>query len=149
MSKTLAQLLADARGGPIKFDGAEVRSIFVRDVPTMAQVKVKILKSRETPTQALRIKLDKGTIRINGQDLTEVVLWADTAPAVVEMVCQPNGKIGKLKVWNAWRDDRGTMQAWVGCAGLIAEENGKTVLLRCSDGAGNPDFGDLAAELSF
>jgi hypothetical protein len=54
-----------------------------------------------------------------------------------------------LRVWNAWRDSTGTMQAWIGEAGMLVEEPARgEFVLRCSDGFDAPTFGDLVVRIS-
>lgn len=53
-----------------------------------------------------------------------------------------------VRIWNAWRDDAGTMHAWIGNAGILIEElPNKVTILRCSDGFGGPAFDDLVVRL--
>jgi hypothetical protein len=41
------------------------------------------------------------------------------------------------------------MQAWIGDAGMLIDEEGDRVRLRCSDGVGGISFTDLVVELEF
>ena len=107
------------------------------------------LSACTSPVQAVRLKIERGLVIANHQRLTDVVLWADTSPPVVEIAIEPNGEHhATLKVWNAWRDD-GVMQAWFGDAGMIVEESSAGLWLRCSDGVGEMDFSDVVFEVSF
>src|SRR5881397_2580858 len=49
---------------------------------------------------------------------------------------------------NSW-DQGGILQSWLGNAAMLIEEKEGSVILRCSDGLGDPEFGDLVVELGF
>jgi hypothetical protein len=91
-----------------------------------------------------------GALVVNGQQLTNAVFWHDTAPA--EVTVEVVGKRpAELQVWNCWRDERGTTQAWIGNAGLIVEEigGGADVVRIRANSAPDLTFEDLVVELSF
>jgi hypothetical protein len=97
------------------------------------------------------LKARGGDVLLNDQVLDDVVLWSDTAPRLVTAELRPKSKRKpmSLRVWNVWRDDAGTMQAWIGDAGLVVEdEHAGSVILACSDGFDQPDFGDLRVKLT-
>lgn len=146
---SLSKRLQDSKGAPVILDdGRAAVAIWQRQIAKMERVRIRRVSAVESPTQALRLMVDGGTLFVNGQQLTDVVLWADTSPSIVEMEVQPKKRRATLKVWNAWRDD-GVMQAWLGNAGMLVEDTAQGVLLRCSDGIGDADFSDLLVDLSF
>jgi len=85
---------------------------------------------------------------VNGQSLREILLWEDTAPSVVEIQMQWEMSAKRsLRVWNCW-ERNGVINAWVGNAGMRVEAGPDGItILRCSDGEGEPNFGDLVARL--
>ncbi|HSC14144.1 MAG TPA: hypothetical protein VLI71_03465 [Gammaproteobacteria bacterium] len=96
------------------------------------------------------MKLDKGTLLVNGESLKDVVLWMDTAPDRVELVCNVKPTGAELRVWNCWRDAEGIMQAWMGDAGIVVVDiSSDRTVLRCSDGSHAFDPVDLEVELEF
>jgi hypothetical protein len=143
----LSELLAAAKGTPISFNGKTIRGIFQRDTKNLSSVTIHFVKFAPTPLQGLRLKHSKGNLEVNGQLVREVILWTDTAPQTV-VVGLPT-KEGTFKAWNAWRDERGTTQAWMGNAGMEIIERPDGVRLYCSDGEGPPNFEDLVVDLSF
>ncbi len=103
------------------------------------------MKSKETPISGLRLKATKGKIEVNGQQHSEIVLWADTSPedVLITTSCKSDCE---LKAWNVWRIDDLT-QAWVGNAGLVVDEHDHSITLRCSDGVGDVDFDDFVVQI--
>lgn len=146
----LAERLAAAEGAPIDVDGALVRMMF-EFPPLVDEAELRVeLQSLSQRAQGLRLKARSGCLVINGQALEDVVIWSETAPPLAVIALRPESrrKPLNLRVWNVWRDGAGTMQAWIGDAGLVVEEKDDSVLLRCSDGFDEACFDDLLATLT-
>lgn len=146
---TLAEQFAESKGAAIHVDGRKVFNMYRRPVSAGQTVTVRARPAMHSPVQGLRIKLAEGVIAIKDQRLKEVVVWLDTAPLDFEFSCRPTKQSTELRVWNCWRDPNGVMQAWIGNAGMIAEETGPDVLLRCSTGVADFEPGQLSVELKF
>jgi hypothetical protein len=148
MQPTLGELFRRSRGAPIEFQGRTVHALFEHPLsgPEIGQVE---LRSNQPRPEGVCVTIVKGSLLINGQQLPEAVLWADTAPACVTVVCQPKGASAVLRVWNTWKDEQGTQHAWIGNAGMLVEIAGECVILRCSDGMGDVDFDDLIVSIRF
>ena len=73
------------------------------------------------PVQGIRVKTSVGRLRINDGEHADQVLWRDTAPdeCVFELRSK---KAAEIIIWNCWRDERGTMQAWIGNCGMVTNE---------------------------
>jgi hypothetical protein len=150
MRKTLGERFMESKGEPLDVDGQTVIAMYQRTVNQGQRVSFRAKVGVTAPVQGVCLKLSKGLIRINRQDLKDVVLWLDTAPELLEFSCHPKGRLPvDLKVWNCWRDEIGTTQAWIGNSGMIADEAGDRVTLQCSPGAGEFDPSRLTVELSF
>ena len=151
MKASLAKRFKAARGEPIEVDGVLVQMMYeLPPIKVPSDLRVELATSSRRP-QGLRVRARGGHILLNDQVLDDVVLWSDTAPALVRAQLRPTLKRKPMSVraWNVWRDDARTMQAWIGNAGLVVEhEQPGTVLLRCSDGFDRPDFGDLRVKLT-
>jgi hypothetical protein len=150
MSERLADRFKAARGAPIEVDGELVEMMHeLSSIETPTELRVEMVTSSSRP-QGLRLKARDGDIALDEQVLDDVVLWSDTAPPLVIAELRPStDKAMSLRVWNVWRDDAGTMQAWIGDAGLVAgDERSGTLTLRCSDGFDAPDFADLLVDLT-
>ena len=152
MNPKLAELLSVAAGGPIHWSGKCVHMMY--ELPgslTSQGLMIRFAQPSPARPQGLRIRVRGGLIELNGRQLNDVVLWSDTAPDTVFVQFLPAAGETSMtvRVWNAWRDTSGTMQTWIGNAGMLVEpkEDGSTVL-RCSDGFGEPSFDDLVAVLS-
>jgi len=95
--------------------------------------------------QGLRLEVRGGTLEIAGNDLTDVVLWSDSAPKSVRATVKATRGSVNLRLWNCWRDPAGSVQAWIGNAGILVSETTTGIVLRCSDGFDDVTFGDLVA----
>lgn len=93
--------------------------------------------------------INKGRLFVNNQEAKHIILWVDTAPSDVEIVCKAPRTGAVIRIWNAWRDSAGTTQAWLRNAGMLVDATGAGVILRCSDGLGPPDFDDLIVKIQF
>jgi len=152
MGTKLAELLQAAGGGPIDWSGQRVHMMYELPQPEAAQ-ELLIRFGQPSPgrPQGLRIKVRGGLVELNGEQLDDVVLWSDTAPETVLVRLLPAKAKGPMtvRIWNAWRDTAGTMQAWIGNSGMLVEHQDEgTTVLRCSDGFDEPRFDDLVAVLS-
>lgn len=151
MSGRLADRFKASQGAPIEVDGRVAQMAY--DLPPIAastELRVQ-MEARSSWPQGLRLRAQEGDVLLNDQALSDVVLWSDTAPPEVVADLRPKsqGKPLSVRVWNVWRDDQGTMQAWIGDAGLVVDDKRDgSVTLCCSDGFGKPDFGDLAVKLT-
>jgi hypothetical protein len=147
MESDLSERFVQSRGRPIRIGDLEVHMIYERRVASGDSIRVRRIGAISSPVQALRLKVEKGKLLIHGQALRDVVLWSDTAPEEAILVAEvPKGGT-TLKIWNAWRDANGTMQAWIGDAGMLIQEESNGVQLRCSDGIGGICFDDLVVEV--
>jgi hypothetical protein len=118
---TFAEEFARTQGKPIDVGGRSVVAMLRHQVHAGDRVRVVWRRSVDAPIQGIRIKLQGGTLTIDGKELADVVLWHDTAPRESVIVCNAK-QSAELRVWNCWRDDRGVMQAWVGNAGMRVEK---------------------------
>lgn len=138
-----------AKGAALTVNGCTVVNMYRRPVEADQSVTVYAQAAIESPVQGLRIKLVDGVIRINEQFLKDVVIWFDTAPPNFEFSCHPKKQTTELRVWNCWRDSSGVSQAWIGNAGMIAEEKDLDVILRCSTGIAEFEPQQLTVNLKF
>ena len=145
----LADRFKESRGAPVDWGGRTVHMILETSVPSGKALCIEFLDPSPARVQGLRLKARGGALEVDGQLLDDVVLWSDSAPSRVEAIGHPRGGDAVLvRVWNAWRDSAGTMQAWIGNAGMLIDgEPGGAMRLRCSDGFDDPTFDDLTAEL--
>jgi hypothetical protein len=147
MEPSLGELFRRSRGAPIEYRGRRVQAIFEHPLESEDIIHIQLQSLRERP-QGVCIKIVIGTLLVNAQRLNETVLWTDTAPASVRLVCQPKGK-AVLKIWNTWKDEQGVQHAWIGNSGMLVETSPERVRFRCSDGIGDVDFNDLTVLLTF
>lgn len=145
-NKTLSEKFQSSMGKPVEIEGKNAYPIYVVELEKEKQVIVKWVSTHSKLKQGIQIKIDKGILEVNGEKLSNIILWEDTSPNVVQLRCIPK-KNSKLKVWNVWEVE-GATQAWVGNAGMDISESGHLVRLRCSDGSGDVNFQNLIVELT-
>src|SRR4051794_11547688 len=115
MPISLADRFMEAQGGPIELNGRLVHTMY--ELPLIAEpttVHVRLAANAQAP-QGLHVKARDGEIHVNNQVLDNIILWTDTAPGDVSLDLRPaNGKTMTVRMWNVWRDDAGTVHAWLG-----------------------------------
>lgn len=143
---TLSEKFQNTMGKPVEIEGRNTYPIYVLELEKEKQVTVKWVSTHSKLKQGMQIKIDKGILEVNGEELSNIILWEDTSPDVVQIRCIPN-KNAKLKVWNVWEVD-GVTQAWVGNAGMVISDSDHQVRLNCSDGSGDVNFQNVVVELA-
>lgn len=146
-NKNLSELLAEARGLPIRFGGFEVRAIYEIPVRETSTLHVSFVHATPARSQALRIRSEKVTLRVGNSKVKDAIFWTDTAPPLFEVIVDPPAGGGSIKVWNEWRDRTGVQNAWMGNAGMVVTLDDDVILLKCSDGIGEPTFDDFVVSI--
>lgn len=152
MTKPISKLFEEAKATCVDLEGEPLYGLY--EMPAPRGLLVEILRSKPSPVQGLTLKAYGGVLRINDVEAPEMLIWADTAPDRVTVTFRPwKGRKAKLKIWNVWRGQVGGVgvtQAWLGNAGMRIEQavDGKELMLRCSDGEGSVDFGDLETRVT-
>lgn len=149
MESNLAERFAQSGGKPIRLGDLEVHMIYDRRVRPGDSILVRRKRATSSRAQALRLKVKSGRLVVGGHALEDVVLWSDTAPEEAILIAEVPKSGANLRIWNAWRDPHGTMQAWIGNAGMLIQDENERVQLQCSDGTGRVRFDDLVVELEF
>lgn len=151
MNKGLAEIFAAAQAPCIDWEGEPAYAIYEM-TPAPDGLVVEFLNAANSPVQGLTLKARGGILEVNGVEASEMLLWHDTAPRKVSVRVRPeNGKRVSLKLWNVWRGVMGgsdVTQAWLGNAGMRIDQKDKELMLRCSDGEGPVDFGDLEVRVT-
>lgn len=145
--KTLAELLAESRGAPIEHEGRQVHGLVRHSLAVPATLVVEFVRWAPGTRQALNLKVDRGSLTIDGRQARAFVLWNDTAPTRVVVDVRAEGSSCVVKMWNSWQDERGVEHAWIGNCGMVVEVGDGGLSLRCSDGVGGPDFDDLVVRI--
>lgn len=146
----LSATFAEQQSNVIDWNGMKIHGLFkFDDVPD--QLCLEFLGSKAHPVQGLQLRIRGGKLKIDGVEATDFVLWTDTAPESVTVTVRRTGR-GKttLKLWNVWRGGLDVTQAWLGNAAIQVERSADPthVVLRCSDGEGEPDFEDLIVRVT-
>ena len=152
MGKTLAQLLSEAKGGPIDFEGKIVGMSYKVPVTKAQEIEVEILQFNEYPQQGFEVSIDQreGYIEVNGRKLTAPTFWTSTAPRMFSFRCFPKKTEGIMNIWNVWEnvEYKENIDAWVGNAGLYIEKiDDESIVLHCSNGVGDVNFEDLVLKI--
>lgn len=145
----LSERFAASHGQPQEVDGHVV--VQMARIPCKKGERLLLTMNRPKGQagQGVRLKLAGGAFIVNGETQSDVVLWAATAPDVVEVSiarCKRTG--GEVRVWNCWRGPQDQIMAWIGNAGIVVEHEGDSWRLECSDGKGDATFDDLIVEIS-
>lgn len=143
---TLSEKFQNSMGMPVEIEGRNAYPIYVLELEKEKQVTVKWVSTHSKLKQGMQIKIDKGILEVNGTKLSNIILWEDTSPDLVQIRCIPK-KNAKLKIWNVWEVD-GVIQAWVGNAGMVISDSYHQVRLSCSDGSGDVNFHNVVVELA-
>jgi hypothetical protein len=149
MKKKLADLWRETTGATVTFEGKTVHAVVFKEVRNAGRLLIRFVEAIAYPIQALRMDIDPGEFLIDGETASKMILRLDTAPTTVAVNYRASPQAGKLTIYNAWIDDNGQIDRWAMHAGMLVEENGNKMTLRCSDGRGEPTFDDMVVEIEF
>lgn len=146
---TFADAFERAKGQPIDYEGRKVQLSYWLPVSDGDHVGIKFLRYASTPVQGLGLTAERCQLRVVSITSSNVVLWTDTAPRDVEIrvvKAKPGARLGLM---NQWRDAKyGTTLMGINNAAMeFQPQSDGSVVLRCSDGWGEPDFNDLVVRL--
>jgi hypothetical protein len=138
-------LFVASRGQPVEYEGEIIQLTDALSLPGAATVRIIREGSKRGWRQGIHLSTD-GHFIVNEQTIPKaVVLWADTAPAIVSVGI--HSESGTCHVKNVWDTGDGTMQSWHNGAAMIVEHIDSGRLYRCNDGKPNADFDDLVFRL--
>ena len=148
--RKLSDAFEEAQAAAVEWDGLRVHSMFrIVGVAPGSRVRIRFDRSNGDRLQGLRLKVSGGALEVARQEAENVVLWVDSAPPEVTATVVASDDSVEIGIWNCWRDQRGTVHAWIGNAGMLVEDEGEGVLLfRCSDGFGDVTFDDLVVSVA-
>lgn len=114
-------------------------------VGTAAETTITVTREAASTVRSQGLVLDADhELRVGDVEATNLVLWADTSPAELEIT---TGDAGDLRMWNVWRDGD-LIQAWEGDARIDVDDEGDDLSLVCHDGHAG-DGPDLIVRLRF
>lgn len=149
MKKILVELFNEAKGPTVEYEGLIVHSIVFKYVTKPGRYMVRFMKGVSKPPQGIGIAINKGELTVEDTTAKRIALWYDYCPEVVEVMYRPPRDGGRLSIYNIWENEGGGVEAWIMHAGMLVEESGNKMILRCSDGRGEPTFDDLIVEIEF
>lgn len=146
MSTSLAAAFRNGNGRKTKWQGEIVHSFLHIGVKEGDTIEVERLEASPTRAQALKVAVDKGSLRTNGVVLSPIAIWTHTSPkqATLHVVGR---KARSIDIWNSWSFE-GVDSSWLGSAGMIVESTNNVHTLRCSDGLGEPSFDDMVVRVT-
>ena len=138
--------------GPVDFEGRTLWLSYHLPVGTGDRIRILFEKFTRRPRQGVVLTMGnrRHEIAINGQQSAQFILWADTAPAEVEVDITKAGRAGSLVIYNIWQDEKyGTILHGLNWTAMAVRHGPDgSLLLDCSDGYGlEPSFGDLVLRL--
>jgi hypothetical protein len=149
MKKTLDDLFWEARAHTVEYEGLTVQRSVFKYVKESGRFIVRFIKAIPKLVQALRINIYPGQLIIEDTESPKMVLRLDTCPDTVEVLYRPSPLGSRITIYNAWINEDGGIDAWLVNAGMLVEEEGNRMILRCSHGRGEPPFDDLIVEIEF
>ena len=143
-----ADQFAKNPGQPLIVNGHEVVAMMRRTVLPDSQIRLIWRSARPLPVQGISVTLRGGKLSVNGADLKDVVLWRDTAPDEVLLVCHARKPV-ELLIWNCWRIDRDVTMAWVGNAAMRVVETGPNSVSVACNSRHEITIADLVFDVTF
>lgn len=149
MVKTLADHFAETRGAAIQYLGRQLHKSLELAVRTGDSLELRFVRSTESPVQGVGLKCKHCRVGIAGTAAANVALWRDTAPDCVTVNVLNAKNAAQVVLFNQWRDEKhgSTMYHLNNAAIEILKQADGSLLLRCSDGWGAPNFEDLVLEV--
>lgn len=146
----LSDQFAEQRSNIIQLDGSPTYGLFEFDEIPL-HMELTFIAAKTSPVQGIRLRMTGGNLEVNGEQSSEVVLWEDTAPKVVNVDVRADDRARNttLKLWNVWRGGMDVTQAWLGNAAIQVDgdPSSGSFRFRCSDGQGEPNFDDLVVQV--
>ena len=93
---------------------------------------------------------EAGRLNVAGASSPSIHLWMDTAPPVIDVLCETATEGAELCVSNRWRLDDGREDEWLNNSGMLIEHDDNCgIVLRCAEGYGTdpPTFNSLVVRL--
>lgn len=124
-------------------EGQEVVKLDVLPVAGSQRLRVSFESVNSNWRQGVWLATD-GILRVNEVEAPQLVLWQDTAPAVVDVdVIETDGILRFHNVWDSGRA-RGHHESHSATSGMLVEPAGEdTYRFRCNDIGYNPEFDKL------
>lgn len=161
MAKRFDELWRETGGAPFEFEGQLVHPLFRTTIEPDTLIDVEFSGARAAPAQGLQLKTAGAKLAWDEHEVEaeSVRVWADQQRRATLRYANPR-KSAELAIWNIWRDERAgrhgyepdryqVVQAWWAWSGMVIENDGPAVLLRCSGSYDGPDFNDLTARVTF
>ena len=143
----LSKLFAEQQASEIDWNGA----LFgLYELPSdVTRLRVQFRARASDLRQGIRLKIRGGEMEVDGVLASDFVFWQDVSPDEFDVQVRWKTKGARsLRVWNCW-EVNGVMHAWLGNAGMRVElVSPSALILRCSDGDGEPSFDDLVVGIS-
>ncbi|WP_337169514.1 hypothetical protein [Gemmatimonas aurantiaca] len=146
---TFADQFQSTNGAPIRYDGRELHAKLAFQVKNGDTIELRFLRSAERPVQGIGITCEKCEIRVASTTAKRIGLWADTAPRTVTLEVVKARTDAHVIFFNQWRDEKygSTMYRVNNAAMELVPQPDASILVRCSDGWGEPDFNDLVFQI--
>jgi hypothetical protein len=143
-------LFESSADGTITYDGLVLHRRFTLGVAEGEVVGIRFLSFTTDYIQGLRVSAHNCQVSVERFTGTELVLWTDTAPERVKLVIVRARNGAALSLINVWKDRRHQTMLYALTSSAINVGRSETdaVVLRCSDGSGEPEFDDLVVQVT-
>ena len=147
---TFTDQFESTNGAPIQYDGRELHAKLVLAAANGDTIALRFLRSADRPVQGIGITCEHCEIRVAGTMAKSIGLWTDTAPKAVTLEVVKAKTGARVIFFNQWRDEKdgSTMYRLNNAAMELVPQPDGSILARCSDGFGEPDFNDLVFQLT-
>lgn len=142
-------LFEGSANGTITYQGLVLHRRYTLGVGERDVISIRFVSFTEDYVQGLRVSAHNCQVSIERFTEKELVLWTDTAPEQVQLTITKAKNAAALTFINVWKDrqHKTMLYALTSSAINVAESETGGFLLRCSDGSGQPDFGDLVVQI--
>jgi hypothetical protein len=147
--KDYTPLFEASKGEPIMQDGSVLHRRCWIDVAGGDTLVLRFLSFTTEYIQGLRISAEQCQLTVERFTGKEIVLWTDSAPEQVRLEVVKSKKRARVGFLNVWKDreHETMMYALTSSAMRVSRTDDGELVLRCSDGSGEPEFDDLVVQI--
>lgn len=143
-------LFEGSANGTITYQGLVLHRRFMLGVAEGDVISIRFVSFTADYIQGLRVSAQNCQVSVERFKGKELVLWTDTAPEQVRLTIVKAKSLAALTFINVWKDRQHKTMLYALTSSAINVDQSETgaVLLRCSDGSGQPNFEDLVVQVT-
>ncbi|MFG3521483.1 tetratricopeptide repeat protein [Nocardia nova] len=138
---------------PVDWRGLTVHPLYSQRLGAKPTVVRLSLRAAAPPSGLLGLGIGlsviDGSVMVRGSRLAGVDVWSDALAEGIDLRLSGTGPAAAYTLTPVWMTAAGAVESWTGNYGLVIERgSGATMVLRCSTGVGEPDFGELVVAVT-